>query len=157
MTSVTVRTAKSGDCVRLWRWRNEPAVRKVSFQSKVIPLAEHKAWFSKKIKDDHTKILIGEKNSKTPFGYARIDKTGKTAGEVHIAVRKADWGKGLGVQLLQKACRYGFKRMNLKSISAQIKADNPRSVKLFEKAGFEAVKNKNTAKVLAYRQRNPYE
>lgn len=150
--SIRLRTAKNADCLRLWRWRNEPAVRKVSFQTRVIPLAEHKAWFARKIKDADTRILIGV--SKTPFGFARIDKLKKTEGEIHIAVRKKDWGKGLGEQLLEKACRYGFKKMRLKTILAQIKPENRRSVKLFEKAGFKPASKKAAA--LAYRRRNPY-
>ncbi len=134
MNAIRLRKAKPQDAVRIWKWRNDPLVRKVSFQTTRIPLSDHKEWFGKKIKDPNTRILIGETSNGQPFGYARIDNL---SAEVHIAVQKAYRGKGLGQQLLKKACQYGFKKMKLKTIYARIKPSNKRSIELFQSIGFK--------------------
>ena len=150
---ISVRKAGPQDCLRIWRWRNEPAVRKVSFQTGKIPLAVHKAWYFKKIRDKKSQILIGRNTQGRPFGFARIDQQKAGKGEVHIAVTRAWRGKGLGLRLLERACRYGFKQMRLKEITAQIKPDNPRSILVFEQAGFKQAGTK--AGVSSFKLRRP--
>lgn len=148
---IRLQKAKPRDCLKIWKWRNEPGVRSVSVNNKIIPLETHKIWYSNKIKDPGVRILIA-KNLGNPYGYARIEKTERNCGEIHIAVTKASRGKGLGLLLLQKSCAHAFIKMRFGEITARIKPENKRSIGLFKRAGFVPVTSKKTEKkILTFR------
>lgn len=58
--ALLIRRVRMDDCEDIWRWRNDPEVRKFMFSRQEIPLAEHRAWFSKKLNDKDTVIYIFE-------------------------------------------------------------------------------------------------
>ena len=134
---IDLRRAEPQDCKRIWRWRNEKEVRKVSLHFQKIPFPAHKIWFEKRLESSENRMLIGVNGRKKPFGCVRLDHLRKGTAEIHIFLKKSSRGKGLGRVLLHQACRYGFQRLRLKKIIAHIKPDNPRSLRVFEKVGFE--------------------
>lgn len=136
MAVIHLRKAEEGDCLCVWRWRNEKEVRQFSSDARRIPYAAHRIWFLKKIAFSETALLIGETGAGDAFGQVRLDERRNGTAELHIMVARKYRNQGLGQRLLEKACHYGFRRMNLKKILAHVLVDNPRSIHLFEKAGF---------------------
>ncbi len=43
---------------------------------------------------------------------------------------------GYGTDTMRVACRFGFEEMNLRRISLDVYADNPRALRVYEKVGF---------------------
>ena len=56
--------------------------------------------------------------------------------ELSIAVRKTAWGQGVGTALLQKVIDYA-KAHGVEIINLEVRSDNVRAIRLYEKFGFE--------------------
>ena len=50
----SLRKVTEGDMGLLFKWANDPVVRKWSFNKQPITLEEHKCWFSEKYNDPNT-------------------------------------------------------------------------------------------------------
>jgi RimJ/RimL family protein N-acetyltransferase len=46
------------------------------------------------------------------------------------------WGLGYGTGALKMACEYAFRELSMFRVSAEAYADNPRSIRMLERAGF---------------------
>lgn len=60
-------------------------------------------------------------------------------GEVSVAVRKSSWGKGIGTKLLEAAIIFGRDIAKAEIISLEVRSDNTRAIKLYERLGFEKI------------------
>jgi RimJ/RimL family protein N-acetyltransferase len=138
--SFRLRKAGPQDCRRLWQWRNEPGVRKASFNSRPIPFSEHCFWYAKILKSPATRLFIGEAGGQA-VGQVRINLLGYHLAEVHIHVKKNLRGRGFGAQLLAAGCRYTFRYLRVKRILAHIRPSNKASLKLFHACGFRFAAN----------------
>ncbi len=58
--------------------------------------------------------------------------------ELGIAVRKTAWGQGIGTALLQKVVDYA-KANGVEIINLEVRSDNVRAIRLYEKFGFVKV------------------
>lgn len=56
--------------------------------------------------------------------------------EVGVWLSRPLWGQGLGTEALRLACRYGFRVMRLRRISAAAVAENTRSDRMLRRVGF---------------------
>ena len=52
------RKAEIKDSNLYFEWRNDPLVRKHSYNSKIIDLDSHNKWFSSKIIDPHVFMFV---------------------------------------------------------------------------------------------------
>ena len=146
-----LRKAQLSDCRRIWYWRNEKEVRKLSFQHQKIPYAQHQSWFKAKLSDSKSAILIALNPSQEPIGQARLDRLNPRLAEAHIIVRKNFRNQGWGQILLSKTCQYGFRTLKFKKIRAQILSQNSRSLALFQSLGFKIKARRKFKKQLVYR------
>lgn len=132
---IVIKKATADDCKFLLNLRNDPTVRKASFNENVIKSADHDEWFFKAIKDTDIAIYIG-KDGEKPFGYVRFNRHGKDA-EISIAINREFRGRGFGGVVLKEAIRlYGRSIPDLRKITAKIKKENTKSEALFLKSGF---------------------
>jgi len=76
-----------------------------------------------------TNLLIGY------FGFWRIDSS-HCRGEIGYALHPNYWGKGYMKETASKLIEYGFRKLNLHSIEANVSSDNLPSIRLLEKIGF---------------------
>ena len=67
-----IRLAKNSDVKLIFEWINDPLVRKVSFNSSLIPYDNHEKWFYSKIKEPTTTYHIAEINNEA-LGQIRYD------------------------------------------------------------------------------------
>jgi ribosomal-protein-alanine N-acetyltransferase len=70
------------------------------------------------------------------FGFWRIDSK-NCRGEIGYALHPDYWNKGYMKETAMKSIEYGFGKMNLHSIEANVSPDNLPSIKLLEKIGFK--------------------
>jgi UDP-2,4-diacetamido-2,4,6-trideoxy-beta-L-altropyranose hydrolase len=131
-----LRSAKSTDAVQVWNWANDPEVRQVSFNSDPIPWESHQPWFTRKLEDKSSVLLIACKlEDDTPFGLIRFDLENAEA-VVSVMLDSQSRGHGLGSRVLKRATQRIFATREVTTVRAYVKTDNPRSHRAFARAGY---------------------
>lgn len=132
---ITLRKAKKSDLMFYFKLRNEPSIRKASFNDKAIDLAEHTSWFLKKLKDPNSYLFIVQV-ARQRAGQVRIDIQNNKA-EINIGILPEYRGRGYGSIAIHKACKRILTKVStVDTIVAHIKFDNIASQKSFARAGF---------------------
>lgn len=132
---LTIRPGARDDGEMLWRWRNEPDVRRASLTADEIPLEQHLDWYCRALKSPEREIYFAELHGK-PFGMVRFDDEGGSAA-VSILLAAQYRGRGLSGPVLSAAMRAStLGRGNLR---ARVKRDNRASLRLFQSLGFSIV------------------
>lgn len=143
-----LRPAFSGDARLIHGWRNEPAVRRVSFQQGSIPLRHHLAWYRKALANINTRIFVGENRQGFPIGYVRFQMT-KPFARISVVVDPRFRGRGMGSSLIQHGCQRLQAEGETLGVLAQIRPDNRGSLKAFLRAGFSIPKRPRGGEVEA--------
>lgn len=63
----------------------------------------------------------------------------KHRGEMGISLVKAEWGKGVGKKLMESVIEFAKTEAQAEIISLEVRSDNIRAIKLYEKYGFEKI------------------
>ena len=63
----------------------------------------------------------------------------KHRGEFAVSVLKSEWGQGIGSMLLETVINFAKNTAGAEIISLEVRSDNERAVKLYEKYGFERI------------------
>ena len=129
----------------LYRWRNDSAVRAVSFQPAAISIAEHEAWFRAKLEDADSSIYILE-IEKEPAGQARLDRHDGAA-YISYSISGSFRGQGYGKLLLQLLENEAAKESLV--LVGQVKKDNVASQVIFQSLGYE---ERETEEFFEYRK-----
>lgn len=137
-SSLRMRSATPDDLMMIWKWRNEPQTRAVSFNPAWIPLDEHKQWFSRNLADPLSRILIATDLDGSPVGEVRFSLQGDEA-EISVILDPHYRGKGMGRYLINSGARYLFETTGILRIHSYIKCENKISWKAFLSAGFRSV------------------
>ncbi len=107
----------------------------MSLVSEPVPLEDHVRWFEGVLANPRRHLLIGEAGG-IRYGTVRFDEIDDTA-EISITVNPEFRGQGIGGKLLNAAAQWAKEELHLGRIIAQIKQDNPASLAIFNKAGYE--------------------
>jgi spore coat polysaccharide biosynthesis protein SpsF len=134
---VLLRPAAPTDCEALWRWRNDPATRRASFQQDEIPLDAHTRWFAESLGRPDRRIYIVVVNDLNA-GAVRLDLD---RDEARVSINLApEWrGQGIGTRALRLLCREVCGSPELERLSAQVRPENHASRVAFERAGFSVI------------------
>ena len=132
-----LRLATIKDCEQVFTWRNAFEVRQNSHNKNLIAWDEHQKWFLAALRKENRYILIAECFEHKPIGLIRFDLIGHTA-EVSVYLVPEKIGQGLGASLLRLGENW-IKRQHpeIRDIKATILAENRRSIRTFEKAGYK--------------------
>jgi UDP-2,4-diacetamido-2,4,6-trideoxy-beta-L-altropyranose hydrolase len=133
-----LRKARENDCRLLWEWRNDPAVRAVSFFSEPIPWKNHIEWFRSKLNDPGCILYIATNSDGIPIGQIRYEIKGREA-IVSISIEKNSRGKSYGSTLLELSAHEVFGTSQITTIHAYVKEKNESSIRVFEKAGYRHI------------------
>lgn len=68
---LNLRKSTLADIDLLYNWRNDPDVRKSSFNTEIIPYDSHIHWYNNSLDRDDIKIFIMEEDS-VPIGQIRL-------------------------------------------------------------------------------------
>lgn len=133
---VQLRAATEGDTETLHQWRNHPQVRRFAGDSSAIPLAQHRQWLQALLADPQRRLLIGSDDG-GPLGVLRYDRDDEDQTTVSIYLAPERLGQGGGAALLQAGESWLAQYWPaVTRIRAVIRADNPRSQRLFAAAGY---------------------
>lgn len=130
-----LRVMEARDLKPVLSWRNHPEVRRYMFKAGEISWDEHVAWFAAASTNPRKHLLVFELDNQ-PIGFININESAR--GGI------AEWGfhaapdapKGAGKRMLGQALNYGFARLGLHKITAQVLDTNPRSLALHRQLGF---------------------
>lgn len=129
------RFAKSTDVDLLFRWVNEPLVRRFSFNSEPIIYEKHVEWYASKLRDPDAVFFVFSNEMKEDVGLVRIEKVHEEV-IVGVLVDGIHRGKSYSTQMLITATNYYHGICPGAIINAYIKADNVASIRSFTNAGF---------------------
>ena len=90
-------------------------------------------------------IIYNSRNC--PVGFLRLVHRGSEAEMVIVIGDRNNWGNGLGTGAIFQGLRHAFFEWRIPRVIAKIKPDNHRSVKAFEKAGFQCKKELDNLKL----------
>jgi len=137
---MSLRDVTPEDCRDLWVWRNNPRVRKNSFNSQEVKFEEHQAWFQRVMGDKNVKIYIAEYDGGPKLGQIRFDQKDDVL--ININLNPDFLGQGLGSQLIAASTALFLQQHSgIKTIKAMIIDENEVSKKAFQKAGYRLIKN----------------
>lgn len=132
-------TAKDMDI--LYEWANDPITRQHAFHTEPIPYETHRAWFVKVLADRNVVMLM--------LCMQTADKKAKEVGQIRLAIEDEEAlisysiapqmrGQGLGSRMILMAEeRLRESRFDVITCKAQVKYDNPASLRVFEKCGYD--------------------
>ena len=122
----------------IYKWRNQPTIRSVMYDSEPINWDKHVAWFNSISKNDmkYAKILIYDQ---VPYGMGNISiKDKKNAiGEWGFYIGEQNAPKGMGTVLAYKMLEFIFEDLNIRKLCAEVLDYNEKSIKFHEKVGFQ--------------------
>lgn len=131
-----IRRATQDDAKRVWEWACDPETRAMSFHSDPIPWSDHSCWYSARLADENSLLLIAEDQGGGPVGIARFEVDGDRA-VVGVTVSPIHRGKGLAARLIGMATETLFARYpDVTLVDAFIKPDNTASLRAFSRAGY---------------------
>ncbi len=135
---IYLRQADINDMDLFFKWVNEPAVRRNSFNTEPIPWENHQAWFEKVLADEEIRIYVLMKND-NPIGQVRLAlENGKW--QISYSIASSYRGQGYGKIILQLAENDLICDDHVgETIFAEVKADNVASQKIFIKLGYQEV------------------
>jgi UDP-2,4-diacetamido-2,4,6-trideoxy-beta-L-altropyranose hydrolase len=132
---ITLRLARSEDNYSVYQWRNAEKTRRHIFDSSLIEIENHRAWFSRTLESPNHILLIGEQSDK-PIGVVRFDLN-KDEALISVYLVPGEEGKGVGTELIRRGSRWlKYNRPKVKIINAEILRSNIRSLGAFEQAGY---------------------
>ena len=127
----SLQKAKQEDAKLLFKWANEPEVRKNALNTDLIEWENHFNWFTNKLSNSKSKIFIFE-NENTKIGQIRIDKVDKDRWVIDYSIDKDHRGKGYGF-LMTNALLRSYNNFKFLAI---VRSENIPSQKVFEKLNF---------------------
>jgi UDP-2,4-diacetamido-2,4,6-trideoxy-beta-L-altropyranose hydrolase len=135
LAGLRFRPVTESDRQLLFRWVNDPVVRKNSFHSQTIAWEDHCAWFAAKVRDPACVMFMAVLGGGRPLGLARFDIQNHSA-IVSVSIAAEFRGRGLGSGVIRMACETFFAARPVTQVNAYIKQDNVASQHVFAKAGF---------------------
>ncbi len=133
-----LRNVCEADMDLLYKWVNDPVVRRNAFHAEPISYAEHKNWFQKLLKDEESVQYIFIKDNE-PVGQIRFNIESDEA-VIDYSIAPDMRGKGYGKTLLEMGTEKFMKTYpHIKKIIGQVKKENAASKKCFTDIGFEEV------------------
>lgn len=131
-----LRPAQPADCEILWRWANDPMTRANSFSPDAIQWETHLAWFTTRLADPNSQILIASCHlADQPVGFVRFDLNHDDA-TISIALAPEFRGKGLARGMISMASRRYLAGSSARRIHAYIRPENTASTKVFAGSGY---------------------
>jgi UDP-2,4-diacetamido-2,4,6-trideoxy-beta-L-altropyranose hydrolase len=134
---VVFRPATMADADAILLWRNHPAVRLVSLDTREIGPADHRRWMERALSDPRHILLIAECFAQ-PVGVVRFDINGDVA---LISVYRVPGAEHRRVGLIRAASLWlRDNHRGVARIVAEIKCDNRASYNGFRSAGYHESK-----------------
>lgn len=134
---IDLRDAGPDDVELIWRWANDPDVRRQSFSVDAIPLEHHRSWFGRRLTDPDAEMFVAELGGR-PFGQVRFERSpGAHDWTLGYSIAAGFRGRGLAAPMLVAAVARLRRRHHDAGVEALVNPHNPASAKALDLAGFE--------------------
>ncbi len=130
----SLRMAVYTDCELIFSWANDPTVRANAFNPKPIAFEDHKAWFNKKLNDEHCHIFILSFDG-ADAGQIRFDMVENVA-TISYLIDENYRGLGFGSLIVKKGMDLMKEENKVHRFVALVKLSNEASIKIFQHLGF---------------------
>jgi RimJ/RimL family protein N-acetyltransferase len=122
-------------------WRNSQGIREYNSQFTLLNMSNQIKWFEQinNKNSDREMFLVTDKQGK-PMGICgmiHIDKKNRSGSIAIILGEQKIHGKGIGTEILKMLINYGFMKLKLHRIEAEIFSFNEISIRLFTKLSFK--------------------
>ena len=138
---VNLTTIKKSDLKTLQKWRNSKDIWPYSTQYILLNMNNQKKWYKENLQKKSNRIMfmITNKVGKTIGICGLIDTNLKDkSASIAIIIGEIKYhDKGLGKEILQLLINYGFIKLKLHKIDAEVFAYNQKSIILFQKMNFK--------------------
>jgi len=153
---ISLRLLERDDLPRTLGWRNRDDVRMWFFDSRVIDIETHTAWFDRYENRDDDFVFIVNANDR-PVGQVAIYNIDRTTAEGEfgrlLIGEPAVAGRGYAGVAGKLACTFAWTNLGLSRLRCEIKSDNVRSLKACTRAGFvETARRPGVIEMIAHRQ-----
>lgn len=121
-------------------WRNVDEIKHFSGQFTLLNMKDQEKWFAEINKTNSKRIMFMIMYKKIPIGVCGLihyDAKNKCADVAIIIGETKMQGKRFGTKSLQILIDYGFKKLRLHRIGAEIFEYNTRSLRLFKSLNFK--------------------
>ena len=147
--NICARDASVEDSTLVLDLRNQPASRKASKNPVEITKAEHESWYRNRLEYIHNQPFWIFRDSKKEIGYVRLENSSdfENSFEISIAISVDVINQGIGGKILNQSLNMLSINFASKRIIARIKSKNDKSVKVFERAGFNFLKSFNDFRI----------
>jgi len=137
--TINFRKIQKKDLKILRDWRNSKNIFKYNSQYIFLNLIHQKKWFEEICSRNSDRVMFMIILENKPIGVCGLihaDKQNRNADVALILGEEKIHGRGFGFQSLAKLIDYGFKKLGLHRIGADIFEFNTKSIKLFSKLNF---------------------
>jgi len=138
---ISLRKVKQEDLKFFRDWRNTSDIWQNNTQFILLNLKQQDSWFNR-INSINTKermftIINDKQNPIGICGFVQIDNNHKNAKIAIIIGKTRLHSKGIGTESLNLLLEYGFKKLKIHRIDAEVIEYNKKSINFFQKLGFE--------------------
>ncbi|MEQ8667360.1 MAG: GNAT family N-acetyltransferase [Rhodospirillales bacterium] len=138
ISNLRIRTATPSDGPILFEWVNRPDSLAGKLETtEPIPRSVHDKWFSARLSDPETLILIAEVERRA-VGQVRLQRDGGKY-VIDVYVTPENRGHGVSDKLIDAAITQVSSVTPETRVVANVKPDNTASAALFERSGFTEV------------------
>lgn len=125
----------------LQKWRNSSEIWPYNTQYVLLNMINQKHWYEQNTQKHSNRIMfmVTTKTGKSigVCGLTHMNTTDKNASIAIIIGEKKYHNKGFGMEVLQLLVNYGFTKIKLHRIEAEIFSYNQNSIHLFKKMNFK--------------------
>ncbi len=132
--TLRMRLAVEDDCDQYYKWVNDAAVRKQSFNQNKVSFNEHTEWFNRKLCSERVKMFILEKRNH--IGQIRFDNTESNIWYIDYSVDKKHRGFGYGQILVRMGLDLLSNETENCLVMAEVKSGNDSSLSIFRRLNF---------------------
>jgi UDP-2,4-diacetamido-2,4,6-trideoxy-beta-L-altropyranose hydrolase len=128
-----LRESQVDDCLTLFRWVNEPEVRRSSLNSAEVSWVDHQSWFESTSVNPEKVILMAEVRD-MPIAQIRFERLEEQI-RLSYSVDPTQRGKGVGHWIVSQGVLWIRQRWH-SPIVAEVRAENLASRRIFETLNF---------------------
>lgn len=136
---ISLRPIRPADNRAIVRWRNSVGARKGFYAQPRATIASQQAWYRRYLTDPDDVRFIVEASGDRAVGICGLTGIRRRERTAHLTILLAEpstQGRGLGRAVLAALFRYGFGRLRLRRITAEVFESNTAAQKLYSSVGF---------------------
>lgn len=133
------RSIREEDAGILVLWRSDSRIIKYYRSQKPLTEQEHLAWYRDRYLEDASRLDMLVLDGQVPVGFAALVHMDFDAGaaEINYTIGNMDYtGRGLGREMINAVCRFGYGEFGISKFRAVIHKENHASRRAAQSAGF---------------------